>query len=130
MVGCKILPNLPTKINQKQSIMSKFDEAVAKYSADLKDLGVAFNAELLSAVTKGLGPSIYNQDSSMVACSDAEEVARVKTNFLIGKLGLSDGPELDDALSAVCSQYDKRFKHRAVFYYLLVEKLGKQSVYA
>ncbi len=121
---------MPTKINQKQSIMSKFDEAVEKYSADLKDLGVAFNAELLSAVTKGLGPSIYNQDSSMVACSDAEELARVKTNFLIGKLGLSDGPKLDEALSAVCSQYDKRFKHRAVFYYLLVEKLGKQSVYA
>lgn len=118
-----------TKINQKQSLMSKFDEAVEKYSADLKDIGVAFNAELLSAVAKGLGPSIYNQDSSMVACSDAEELARVKTNFLIGKLGLADGPALDDALKAVCSQYDKRFKYRAVMYYLLVEKFGKQSVY-
>lgn len=110
--------------------MSKFDEAVEKYSADLKDLGVAFNAELLSAVAKGLGPSIYNQDSSMVACSDPDELARVKTNFLIGKLGLSDSPALDDALKSVCSQYDKRFKHRAVLYYLLVEKLGKQSVYS
>lgn len=110
--------------------MSKFVEAVEKYSADLKDLGVSFDAKLLTAVAKGLGPSIYNADSSLVACSDAEELARVKKNFLIGKLGLADGPALDDALQAVCAQYDKRFKHRAVFYYLLVVKLKKQSVYA
>ncbi|MBX2929613.1 MAG: DUF2853 family protein [Saprospiraceae bacterium] len=110
--------------------MSKFDEAVEKYSADLKEIGVSVDAGLLTAVTKGLGPSIYNQDSSMVACSDAEELARVKNNFLIGKLGLADSPALDEALQAVCSQYDKRFKQRAVFYYLLVVKFKKQSVYA
>ncbi len=110
--------------------MSKFDEAVEKYTADLKELGVSFDASLLSAVAKGLGPSIYNADSSRVACSDPEELKRVKQNFLLKKLGLQDGPALDDALKAVCAQYDKHFKHRAVFYYLLVVKLGKQSAYA
>jgi len=109
--------------------MSKFVEAVEKYAADLKELGVSYNADLLNAVAKGLGPSIYNADSSLVACSDSEELARVKNNFLIKKLGLADGPKLDEALQAVCGQYSKRQKHRAVFYYLLVEKFGKQKIY-
>ena len=109
--------------------MSKFVEAIEKYSADLKDIGVSFDASLLTAVAKGLGPSIYNPDSSRVACSDPEELKRVKQNFLLNKLGLKDDATLDEALKAVCAQYDKHFKHRAVFYYLLVVKLGKQSFY-
>ena len=109
--------------------MSKFDEALAKYNADLQALGASVDADLLHAVAKGLGPSIYNKDSQLVACSDKSELARVKTNFLINKLGCADSAKLDDALSAVCSEYDKRQKHRAVFYYLLVKKLGKEGAY-
>ncbi|MCB0639465.1 MAG: DUF2853 family protein [Lewinella sp.] len=109
--------------------MSKFDDVLAKCSADLKELGVSYNADLLGKVAKGLGPSIYNDDSKLVACSDKSELARVKTNFLIKKLGMKDSPALDEALQAVCGQYDKRQKQRVVFYYLLVEKLGKQAAY-
>ena len=109
--------------------MSKFDEAVAKYTADLEALGVGVDADLLHAVSKGLGPSIYNKDSQLVACSDKAELERVKNNYLIGKLGCSASDDLDGALSAVCQQYDKRQKQRAVFYYLLVQRLGKQGAY-
>lgn len=109
--------------------MSKFDDVLAKCSADLKDLGVAFNEELLAEVAKGLGPSIYNDDSKLVACSDKDELERVKENFLMKKLGMADSPELDEAIQAICQQYDKRQKQRVVFYYLLVEKFGKQEAY-
>jgi Protein of unknown function (DUF2853) len=113
--------------------MSKFDEKMALYKEMLgstKDLGGVDDA-LLTAVAKGLGPSIYNEDSSKVSCSDNTELERVKTNFLIKKLGLADSPALDTAISEVCEQLgsSNRNKHRAVFYYLLVKKLGKESIY-
>lgn len=112
--------------------MSKFDEAIETYQGSLSNLGIKIDVILLTAVTKGLGPSIYNADSSKVSSSDPEEIARVKNNFLIGKLGLTDGPELDDAISGVVEQLgaSNRNKYRAIFYALLVIKLGKESFYA
>lgn len=114
--------------------MSKFDDAVATYKASLNEkVGVSSIDEgLLAAVAKGLGPSIYNADSSKVSCGDQAELDRVKNNFLIKKLGLADGAELDAAIKEVCEAYGKSnpSKYRAVFYYLLVQKFGKQSVYS
>lgn len=129
-----MLPFSFTQITHKTPSMSKFDEKLAQYKEMLgstKDVSGVDEA-LLTAVTKGLGPSIYNEDSSKVSCSDQTELDRVKKNFLVGKLGLSDGPDLDTALSEVCAQLGSanRNKYRAVFYYLLVKKLGKESVYA
>ena len=109
--------------------MSKFDEALAKYTTALGDQNVAVDADLLSAVTKGLGPSIYNRDASLVSCSDKEELARVKKNFLQGKMGLTDDAKSDAAIEAVCKAYDSRTKYRAVFYYMLVKELGLESKY-
>jgi Protein of unknown function (DUF2853) len=108
--------------------MSKFDEALEVYKAS----GHASDHALLEKVAKGLGPSIYNVDSSLVSGSDPDELARVKNNFLIKKLGLEDGPHLDKAIDEVVEKMGRsnRSKHRAVFYTLLVEKFGKQSVYA
>lgn len=112
--------------------MSKFEEAIEKYEKSMKDLGIAYDRELLVKVAKGLGPSIYLADASLVSGGDAEEKARVKNNFLIKKLGLADSAALDAAIDAVIEQMgaSNRSKHRAIFYYLLVKKLGKESVYA
>jgi len=111
--------------------MSKFVEAIEDYKAQVADLGLGISEELLTAVAKGLGPSIYNADSSKVSSSDPEELARVKNNFLIGKLGLADGPALDAAIDEVVQKLgaSNRNKYRAVFYALLVTKFGKESVY-
>jgi hypothetical protein len=108
--------------------MSKFDEVIAKCAADLDKMG-GYDAALLTKVAKGLGPSIYNRDASTVAASDPEELKRVKTNFLIKKLGLKDSPALDAAISEVVGMYDKRHKFRVVFYYLLAKKLKQESFY-
>lgn len=112
--------------------MSKRDELIVKYAADLKDkCGVDPDMDLLTKVTIGCGPSIYNADSSTVSGSDASELATVKNNFLIKKLGLSDGSALDEAIAAVIEQYGKsnRNKYRAVVYYLLTKHFGKESIY-
>ncbi len=112
--------------------MSKRDELIVKYAADLKDkIGETPDMDLLTKVTIGCGPSIYNADASTVSASDASELATVKNNFLIKKLGLSDSPELDKAIEEVMEQYGKsnRNKYRAVVYYLLTKKFNKQSIY-
>ncbi len=112
--------------------MSKFVEAVEDYKAQVAELGLGVSEELLTAVAKGLGPSIYNADASKVSASDPEELARVKNNFLIGKLGLADSPALDAAIDEVMEKMGKsnRNKYRAVVYALLVIKFGKESLYA
>ena len=88
--------------------------------------------ELITSVAKGLGPSIYNVDSSKVSGTDPEELARVKQNYLINKLGLSDGPELDVAIAEVMAQMgsSNRNKYRANVYALLCKKFGKEGIYA
>ena len=112
--------------------MSQLTELLEKFHAENDSLGLGLDGGLIEAVAKGLGPSIYNDDASRVSCSDQSELDRVKTNFLIGKLGLSDGPELDDALKSVCEAMgsSNRNKYRVLFYAALVQKFGKQSVYA
>ncbi|MFD0988824.1 DUF2853 family protein [Mariniflexile jejuense] len=112
--------------------MSKRDELIAKYAADLKEkCGVTADMDLLTKVTIGCGPSIYNADASTVSGSDEAELATVKNNFLIKKLGLKDSPDLDKGINAVIEQYGKsnRNKYRAVVYYLLTKHFKKESVY-
>ncbi len=110
--------------------MSKRDELIAKYAEQMKDkLGMNPDMDLLTKVTIGCGPSIYNRDSSTVAATDESEVATVKNNFLIKKLGLKDGPALDDGLKSVLDSYTERTKYRAVVYYMLTKHFGKESHY-
>ncbi|SEE25063.1 DUF2853 family protein [Polaribacter dokdonensis] len=111
--------------------MSKFDEKVALYKKFMDDRNLRSNTELLAAVTKGLGPSIYKADAETVSGSDAKELATVKNNFLIKKLGLSDSSELDAGIEEVMERIGKseRKKYRAVVYYMLVKKFDKESVY-
>ncbi len=112
--------------------MSKRDELIVKYAADIKDkIGQTPDMDLLTKVTIGCGPSIYNADASTVSGSDQSELDTVKNNFLIKKLGLSDGPKLDEAIASVIDQYGKsnRNKYRAVVYYLLTKHFGKEAIY-
>ena len=112
--------------------MSKFAECVELYKAQNTEYNMGLSESLLTAVAKGLGPSIYNADSSKVSGSDQAEVDRVKNNFLIKKLGLTDSPQLDAAIAEVLEKLgtSNRSKYRAVVYAALTVKFGKESVYA
>ena len=117
----------------KGYIMGKRDELIEKYADDLKNkCGMQPDMDLLTAVTIGCGPSIYNADASTVAGSQESELETVKNNFLIKKLGLSDGPELIDAINSVIQTYgrSKRNKYRAVVYYMLTKHFDKEAVYS
>ncbi|TJY33898.1 DUF2853 family protein [Pontimicrobium aquaticum] len=112
--------------------MSKRDDLIVKYAADLKNkCGVNPDMDLLTKVTIGCGPSIYNADSATVSSSDESELETVKNNFLIKKLGLSASDKLDDGINKVMDTYGRsnRNKYRAVVYYLLTKHFKKESAY-
>ena len=113
--------------------MNKRDELIAKYKDDLQEkCGIVADMDLLRKVTIGCGPTIYNRDSATVSSSDEGELETVKKNFLIKKLKLSEGGDLDAGLNAVIEQYGRsnRTKYRAVMYYLLVKHFKCESIYA
>lgn len=112
--------------------MGKRDELIAKYAEDLKGkCGMDPDMDLLTKVTIGCGPAVYDADASTVAASQEGELETVKNNFLIKKLGLSDGPELMEAINKTMETYgmSERNKYRAVVYYMLTKHFGKESVY-
>ncbi len=112
--------------------MSKRDELIQKYAEEIKTkFGETPNMDLLTKVTVGLGPAVYNLDASKVSGSNEKELETVKNNFLIKKLGLSDGPALTDAINKVIDAYGRsdKNKYRAVIYYMLAKHFNKESVY-
>lgn len=113
--------------------MGKRDELIAKYAEDLKGkCGMDPDMDLLTKVTIGCGPAVYDADASTVAATQEGELETVKNNFLIKKLGLADGPELMEAINSVLETYgmSERNKYRAVVYYMLTKHFGKEAAYA
>jgi hypothetical protein len=113
--------------------MGKRDDLIVKYADDLKiKCKMTPDLALLTKVTIGCGPSIYDNDASTVAGSDEGEMETIKRNFLIKKLGLPDSPKLAEAINAVIDTYGRsdRNKYRAVVYYMLTKHFGKEAVYS
>ena len=112
--------------------MSKRDELIVKYAADIKDkFGETPNMDLLTKVAIGLGPAIYNADASKVPGGDMKEKETVKNNFLIKKLGMKESADMMPAIESVLEKYgsSNKNKHRAVVYYMLAKHFKKESVY-
>ena len=61
--------------------MSKFDQLIEQYKKSFEEkLGRKdYDIELLKAIAKKLGPSIYNKDAAKVACSDKKEREKINT---------------------------------------------------
>lgn len=119
-------------MTEQGSDMGKRDDLIAKYASDLKNkCGVTPDMALLTKVTIGCGPAIYNDDASTVAATQPSELETIKNNFLIKKLGLKDGPALMEGINAAIAKYghSERNKYRAVFYYLLTKHFGREAAY-
>jgi hypothetical protein len=111
---------------------SKRDHLIEQYAAHIKGkFGENPDMDLLTKVAIGLGPAIYNSDSSKVSGTDHTELETVKNNFLLKKLGLSEGPDLMEGIKSVINTYgtSERNKYRAVVYYMLAKHFKKESVY-
>jgi hypothetical protein len=130
---CPVLDgNILTFKKNGETEMGKRDELIAKYADDLRNkCGMEPDMDLLTKVTIGCGPAIYDADASTVAGSQPSELETVKKNFLMKKLGLADSDDLMAAIDSVIETYGRseRNKYRAVIYYMLTKHFGKESVY-
>ncbi|ARC87173.1 DUF2853 family protein [Rhodovulum sp. MB263] len=112
--------------------MGKRAALIEKYAQDLRTkCGMEPDMDLLTKVTIGCGPAIYDADAELVAAGQPGEIETVRTNFLIRKLGLTDGPDLAEAIQAAIETYgvSNPHKYRAVLYYMLVRHFGKEHIY-
>ncbi|MGB3544039.1 DUF2853 family protein [Rubrivirga sp.] len=112
--------------------MPKLDDAVGDALSTLSTCGVEDpDVDLLRNIVAQMGPSAYGGDGEYVACSDDSELARVRTNYLVKKLGLEDADATMDSIQAVCATMKPAGSHkrRSAFYYLLATHHGKEGVY-
>lgn len=102
------------------------------WAVDVKKYAPNADDKAIAGIVRYCGIALQKRDSSLVAFSDKEEVARVRTNFLKKKLGLTNSDaELDQAIKAVGDKMKAdRTKNRVTVYYLLAEHFGKLSAFA
>ena len=102
------------------------------WAADVKKYAPDADQKAIAGIVRYLGIALQKRDSSLVAFSDKEEVARVRTNFLKKKLGLTNpDAELDEAIMAIAkTMKGDRTKNRVTVYYLLADHFGKLSAFA
>ncbi len=104
-------------------------ELIDRYKKELSRLKVKVDDGLLKAVVKSLGPAVYRDDASKISASDKGELARVKQNFMVKRLGLPDGPPLDRMLDQALDQMGRasRNKYRAVLYYVITRAAKREA---
>lgn len=97
------------------------------YTTDVARYAKGVNEKAIAGIVKHLGIALRDRDSSVVACSSKNELARIRDGWLKKKLGLTDeDAALDAAIHDVCTAMKSdRSKQRVTFYYLLAEKYGK-----
>jgi hypothetical protein len=99
---------------------TRFAAAMKTYYTALASMPI--DDDLLESIAHYLEPSIYDPSVSSVNCNDKAEKERIKTEFMIGKLGCEPkGKNLETAIEKVCDKMTGiKDKQRVVFYYLLV----------
>ena len=129
--------NKKSKANDKKAVkkankakkLSKTEEKIILYSKDIKKHYGKVDDTLISLIVKNLGPSAFNKNAELVSCDDNKELATVRQNFLINKLGINASKGvLDSAIHDVCEELSTaKKKYRATFYYRLAQKFKKES---
>ena len=111
--------------------MSKLQQATESAISQMKSCKIPVNKDLIAAICKGLGPGLYKKDARFVAARDKQELAKIRKNFIAKKLGETDEKKQDAAIAHAIEKIgpSNRAKQRAVFYYLIVRRLKKTSVY-
>ncbi|MCM2369313.1 DUF2853 family protein [Aporhodopirellula aestuarii] len=97
--------------------MSRYLENVKKYVDSPNETAV-------EALVGHLGLALDSHDSSMVAATDPDELARIKSGYCSTTLDLTP-EEAEKAITAVCEKMaGDTAKCRVTFYYLLADVSG------
>lgn len=99
---------------------------MSDYLADVKKYDAGANADVVDKIVKHLGIALRNRDSSLVSCTDPEELKRVRDSWVGKKLGVADDAKADAAIEKTCKAMSAdNTKNRVTFYYLVAKDLGK-----
>jgi len=99
---------------------------MANYLADIQKYDATADSAVVDKIVKHLGIALRNRDSSLVSCSDPEELSRVREKWCRKKLGESDDARSDSAIEKVCeTMANDNSKSRVTFYYLVAKHLGR-----
>ncbi|WP_159591990.1 DUF2853 family protein [Chelativorans xinjiangense] len=99
---------------------------MADYLADVQKYDATATAETVDKIVKHLGIALRNRDSSLVSCSDPDELARVREKWCKKKFGETDSARCDSIIEMVCeTMAGDNSKSRVTFYYLVAKHLGK-----
>jgi hypothetical protein len=102
------------------------------WTVDVKKYAPNADSKAIAGIVRYCGIALQKRDSSLVAFTDKEEIARVRDNFLKKKLGLSNpDADLDKAIVAIGEQMkNDRTRNRVTVYYLLADHFGKLSEFS
>jgi len=113
--------------------MGKRGDLIALYAEELRNkCGIDPDLELLTKVTIGCGPAIYDPDAALVSADDPEDLEATKRNFVIRKLGLPESQGLMDSITEIIDSYGQpnQPKYRAVVYYMLTKHFRREAILA
>ncbi|WP_296577251.1 DUF2853 family protein [Phreatobacter sp.] len=103
---------------------------MSDWLADVKKYAPKADEAAVAGLVRYLGIALRNRDSSLVSFSDPEEVARVKKNFCMKKLALTDEAAIDAALAKVgAAMKADKTKNRVTVYYLLADHFKKLDLF-
>jgi hypothetical protein len=112
------------------SNVTREGDTMTDYLADVRKYDSGADEAIVKKIVSHLGIALRNRDSSLVSCSDPDELARVREKWCGKKLGIT-GEAADKAVEAVCkAMSDDRTKSRVTFYYLTAKELGKLGALA
>lgn len=95
---------------------------MADYLKNVKKYVDSPNETAVEALVGHLGLALKNRDSAVVAATDPEELASIKSGYCSKTLDLSDD-EADKAMKSVCDiMQGDTAKCRVAFYYLLAQE--------
>ena len=98
---------------------------MADYISDVRKYDAKADEAVVGKIVKHLGIALRNKDSSLVSCSDPEELKRVHDKWCAKKLGV-EGAKATAAVDATCKAMSAdNSKSRVTFYYLVAKELGK-----
>ncbi len=103
---------------------------MSDWLADVKKYAPKADEAAVAGLVRYLGIALRNRDSSLVSFSDPEEVARVKKNFCMKKLALTDEAAIDAALTKIgAAMKADKTKNRVTVYYLLADHFKKLDLF-
>lgn len=95
------------------------------YLSDVKKYDAGADAAVVEKIVKHLGIALRNRDSSLVSASDEKEMARVRDNWGVKKLGAAVADAEAAAAKVAKTMAADKTKARVTFYYLVAKELGK-----